>query len=146
MLRVAGFDDATLDAESDAVCTALQLTNFWQDFARDWQHGRLYVPVEDRDAAGAKDEDLDLQRLTPEWTSALRIVAGRTRAFFAAGRPVCDAVSGRLRWELRLTWLGGSRILDRLEAANFDVFNHRPSLGAADAPALLWDAFCWKRR
>ena len=146
VLRVAGFDDATLDAESDAVCTALQLTNFWQDFARDWQHGRLYVPVEDRDAAGAKDEDLDLQRLTPEWTSALRIVAGRTRAFFAAGRPVCDAVSGRLRWELRLTWLGGSRILDRLEAANFDVFNHRPSLGATDAPALLWDAFCWKRR
>lgn len=146
VLRVAGFDDARLDAESDAVCTALQLTNFWQDFARDWQHGRLYVPVEDRDAAGAKDEDLDLRRLTPEWTSALRIVAGRTRAFFAAGRPVCDAVSGRLRWELRLTWLGGSRILDRLEAANFDVFNNRPSLGAADAPALLWDAFCWKRR
>lgn len=146
VLRVAGFDNATLDAESDAVCTALQLTNFWQDFARDWQHGRLYVPVEDRDAAGAKDEDLDATRLTPEWIAALRTVAGRTRALFAAGRPVCDAVSGRLRWELRLTWLGGSRILDRLEAANFDVFNNRPSLGAADAPALLWDALCWKRR
>lgn len=146
VLRVAGYDSPTLDAESDAVCTALQLTNFWQDFADDWRHGRLYLPVSDRDAAGAKEEDLDAARLTPEWTAVLRTAAGRTRALFAAGRPVCDAVSGRLRWELRLTWLGGSRILDRLEAANFDVFRHRPSLGAADAPALLWDALCWKRR
>lgn len=146
VLRVAGYNSPTLDAESDAVCTALQLTNFWQDFADDWRQGRLYLPVSERDAAGAKEEDLDAARLTPEWTAVLRTAAERTRALFAAGRPVCDAVSGRLRWELRLTWLGGSRILDRLEAANFDVFRHRPALGAADAPALLWDALCWNRR
>ena len=64
----------------------------------------------------------------------------RTRALFESGRPVCDGVDGRLRWELRLTWLGGSRILDRIEAAGYDVLHNRPRLGAADAPSLLWHA------
>jgi phytoene synthase len=64
---------------------------------------------------------------------------------FRAGRSVCDGVGGRLRWELRLTWLGGSRILDKLEEAEFDVFNRRPQLGASDAPALLWGALTWRR-
>ena len=49
VLRVAGYDDARLDQQSDAVCTALQLANFWQDFGRDWANGRLYVPGDDRD-------------------------------------------------------------------------------------------------
>ena len=90
------------------MCTALQLTNFWQDLGVDWSRGRLYVPLEDRDRAGARDADLDAARMTPEWQAALRAVAARTRALFDAGRPVCDAVRGRLRWELRFTWLGAS--------------------------------------
>ena len=69
----------------------------------------------------------------------------RTRALFASGRPVCDGVEGRLRWELRLTWLGGSRILDRLEAADYDVLAKRPRLGAGDVAALLWQAVTWRR-
>ena len=144
VLRVAGYDDARLDVQSDAVCTALQLTNFWQDLAVDWSRGRLYVPLADRDRAGAADADLDAGRLTPEWRAALREVATRTRDLFDKGRPVCDAVSGRLRWELRLTWLGASRVLDKLDAAGFDVFHHRPSLTRADAPALVWQAIRWR--
>lgn len=146
VLRVAGCDDPRVDVQSDAVCTALQLTNFWQDLAVDWTRGRLYVPLEDRDRAGARDADLDAARMTPEWQAALRTVALRTRDLFDAGRPVCDAVRGRLRWELRLTWLGGSCILDKLDAIAFDVFRHRPALAAADAPALLWHAVRWRRR
>ena len=144
VLRVAGRDDTRLDAQSDAVCTALQLTNFWQDLAIDWRRGRLYVPLEDRDRAHARDADLDAGRITPEWQAALRAVAHRTRALFDAGRPVCDAVNGRLRWELRLTWLGGTRILDRTEAAGFDVFSHRPRLRLIDAPRLLWKLLRWR--
>ena len=144
VLRVAGCQDPHLDAASDAVCTALQLTNFWQDLERDWAIGRLYVPAADRDAAGACETDLDRRRLTPEWRIVLSVVARRTRDLFAAGRPVCDGVRGRLRWELRATWLGGSRILDKLEAAGFDVFRHRPTLGAADVPRLVLDAVLWK--
>ena len=122
--------------QSDAVCTALQLANFWQDFGRDWAIGRLYVPREDRVPAGAREEDLTAGRMTPEWRSVMRVMVRRTRELFAAGRGVCDGVGGRLRWELRLTWLGGSRILDKLERADFDVFNHRPTIGKRDIPGL----------
>lgn len=143
VLRIAGYEGTRLGAESDAVCTALQLTNFWQDLAIDWRRGRLYVPLEDRDRAGARDADLDAGRITPEWQAALHGLAERTRALFDAGRPVCDAVRGRLGWELRLTWLGASLILERLEAERFDVFNHRPALRAADSVPLIWGAIRW---
>ena len=145
VLRIAGYDDSSLDAQSDAVCTALQLTNFWQDLAIDWRKGRLYVPLQDRDRAGARDADLDHGRVSPEWQAALSAVTARTRSLFDAGRPVCDRVSGRLRWELRFTWLAASSILDRLEQAEFDVFRHRPSLRATDALPLAWRALRWSR-
>jgi phytoene synthase len=143
VLRVAGRRDPVLDRASDALCTALQLTNFWQDFARDWTNGRLYVPLDDRDSARARDADLDAGRLTPEWRAALRTVSARTRELFSTGRPVCDAVTGRLKLELRLTWLGGARILDKLERADYDVFRQRPRLSATDAVPLLWRAMIW---
>ena len=144
VLRIAGYADPALDRASDALCTALQLTNFWQDLDRDWRHGRLYVPADDCDASAAREVDLSARRMTDGWRSALARVAGRTRQCFAAGRAVCDGVHGRLRLELRLTWLGGVRILDRLERVGFDVFSSRPSLGLADAPALLWGAMRWR--
>jgi phytoene synthase len=144
VLRVAGCEDASLDRASDALCTALQLTNFWQDVERDWANGRLYVPLEERDRAGADVADLEARRMSPEWRAALARAAGRTRALFDAGRPVCDGVRGRLKWELRLTWLGGSRILTRLERSGFDVFRRRPALTVADAPALLARALAWR--
>jgi squalene synthase HpnC len=143
VLRVAGYHDPALDRASDALCTALQLTNFWQDLDRDWRNGRLYVPLDDRDRAAAREEDLTERRMTPEWRVVLTGLAQRTRQLFDAGRPVCDGVAGRLRWELRLTWLGGRRILDKLERAGFDVFTDRPTLGAADVPGLLWNAATW---
>jgi hydroxysqualene synthase len=143
VLRIGGYDAANLDAQSDAVCTALQLTNFWQDLAIDWRRGRLYVPGEDASRAGAQEADLDAGRITSEWQTALRGVAARTRTLYDVGRPVCDAVRGRLRWELRVTWLGGSSILDRLEAERFDVFKSRPALRLADSLPLLWRAVRW---
>lgn len=144
VLRVAGYDDPRLDRASDAVCTALQLTNFWQDLARDWAIGRLYVPAADRRQTGAAEEDLAAGRLTPEWLRVMAIMTERTRRLFADGRAVCDGVHGRLRWELRLTWLGGTRILDKLERAGFDVFRRRPTLGAADVPGLAGRALIWR--
>lgn len=144
VLRIAGYEDATLDAQSDGVCTALQLTNFWQDLAIDWRRGRLYLPAEERTRAWAQEDDLDRAAMTPEWREALRMATERTRELFRAGRPVCDAVHGRLRWELRFTWLGGMRVLENIEAAGFDVFRHRPTLSAADAPVLGWRALRWR--
>ncbi|HKY19666.1 MAG TPA: squalene synthase HpnC [Vicinamibacterales bacterium] len=146
VLRIAGYEEAALDRSSDALCTALQLTNFWQDLDRDWQKGRLYVPVEDVEACHARMQDLDDRRLTEPWQRALRGVTARTRDLFEAGRHCCDGVSGRLRHELRLTWLGGMRILDRVERVDHDVFLFRPTLGLLDAPPLLWRALWWRGR
>ncbi len=144
VLRLSGYRDDALDRASDAVCTALQLTNFWQDLAIDWPRGRLYVPEEAWRAAGADPAALDLGRLTPEWAAAMRACGQRTRQLFDEGRPVCDGVRGRLRYELRATWLGGSRILDRLDAGNFDVFTSRPALGTRDAIVIASKMLLWR--
>ena len=145
VLRIAGYRDEALDQASDALCTALQLTNFWQDLEVDWAKGRLYIPSSTWQAAGALESDLTARRMTPAWRAALTDAAGRTRALFRAGAAVCEGVRGRLRWELRATWLGGTRILDKLEAAEFDVFAHRPTLTAMDAPLILWRTATWSR-
>ena len=68
----------------------------------------------------------------------------RTRELFERGRPVCDGVSGRLRYELRATWLGGTRILDRLDRAGFDVFTARPKLGTSDALVIACETLLWR--
>jgi squalene synthase HpnC len=145
VLRLSGYRDDALDRASDAVCTALQLTNFWQDLAIDWPRGRLYVPEEAWRAAGADPAALDRGRMTPEWTNTMRACGQRTRRLFDEGRPVCDGVGGRLRYELRATWLGGTRILDRLEAGNFDVFASRPALGTRDAIVIAFGTALWRR-
>jgi phytoene synthase len=118
VLRIASIDDPRLDGWSDAICTALQLTNFWQDLALDRRRGRFYLP-----------DDVTLEE-------AVR----RTRELFAAGRPLCDAVSGRLRYELRATWLGGTRILAR--AGNPALA--RPTLGALDVLTIGVQLLVWR--
>lgn len=145
VLRVAGVRDSRADCASDAVCTALQLTNFWQDLGRDFAAGRLYVPLEDMARAGALEGDLAADRVTAEWRRLLGTIVARTDALFDQGRGIGDAVTGRLRWELRLTWLGGRRILDKVAVARQASFVSRPTLGWSDAPGLLGRALLWRR-
>jgi hydroxysqualene synthase len=144
VLRIAGRDDGSLDRSSDALCTALQLTNFWQDFGRDWQAGRLYVPRSVQDACGALETDLAGGSLTPAWVRAIDQCAAVTRDLFDHGKAVCDGVDGRLRLELRLTWLGGRRVLDRVVERHASLPIDRPTLGASDVPVLLWRAVRWQ--
>jgi hydroxysqualene synthase len=144
VLAIAGYVGPDIEQRSDCVCTALQLTNFWQDLAVDWRNGRLYVPAEESKGFGAKEEDLHLGKITPEWSDALRHVVGRTRDLFLEGRSICDLVRGRLRWELRVTWLGGMLVLDRLAASRFDVFRARPTVRRRDTVALAWRALRWQ--
>lgn len=145
VLRVAGVARDDADRASDAVCTALQLANFWQDFGVDWRNGRLYVPAEELRIHGASEQDLDAPAMTPQWRAAMRASVGRTRQLFAEGRPVTETVRGRLRWELRATWLGGMRILDRIEALGFDTLHERPKLTPRDAAAVLLGIVTWRR-
>ncbi|MDQ3071588.1 MAG: squalene synthase HpnC [Acidobacteriota bacterium] len=146
VLRISGRDDAALDASSDAFCTALQLTNFWQDVARDWDKGRVYLPADLLAAHGAGEDAIGAREMTPALRAALGEAAARTRNLFEWGRFVCDRVRGRLGIELRATWLGGTRILDRLERADFDVFRARPALGLGDLPLLAARTAIWSAR
>ena len=153
VLRIAGYRGEALERSSDALCTALQLTNFWQDFAPDWRNGRLYVPLADSASFGAREGDLDAvmthpaaagqaRAMPPQWTAVMREMVRRTRLLFQDGRAVCDGVSGRLKYELRLTWHGGSRILERIERSQFDVLR-RPALTAKDALVLAGRTALW---
>lgn len=144
VLRLSGYRDDRLDAASDALCTALQLTNFWQDLAVDWSRGRLYVPEETWAAHHADPLTLNSGAMTPQWRAALRDCGERTQRRFDEGRAVCDGVQGRLRYELRATWLGGSRILRHLERCDFDVFTSRPSLGPAEALVIACGTLLWR--
>jgi squalene synthase HpnC len=145
VLRVAGYRDSALDRSSDALCTALQLTNFWQDFGRDWRAGRLYVPREVQRLEGADESQLAGETLTEAWARVIERCVAFTQQRFAEGRAVCDGVRGRLKAELRFTWLGGSRILERVERGRVALLGRRPALGAADVPRLLWRAALWTR-
>jgi phytoene synthase len=144
VLRLSGYRDDRLDHAADAVCTALQLTNFWQDLAIDWRRGRLYVPEEIWRPHGANPSQLDRGALSAPWVDTMSECSARTRALFAQGREVCDGVHGRMRYELRATWLGGTRILDRLDRAGYDVFTSRPALGTGDALVIACETLLWR--
>jgi squalene synthase HpnC len=135
VLRISGRSAPDLDSWSDAICTALQLTNFWQDVGSDYRRGRIYLPLDEMHAHRAEEHVLAGERITPEWRAAIASAVGRTRGLFKEGSPLCDRLRGRLGYEIRLTWLGGTRILDRLEAVRFDVLSRRPTIGSAD---VLW--------
>ena len=143
VLRIAGYRDEALDRSSDALCTALQLTNFWQDFGRDWMIGRLYVPRDVTVSCRAREMDLNGPSFNDAWEAVMRQCVDQTRAQFETGRAVCDGVTGRLRYELRLTWLGGARILEQVERTGAALLSRRPALGGRDIPLLLWRAARW---
>jgi len=127
LLHLYRIDDPIALRQSDAVCSALQLANFWQDLGVDRARGRHYVPATDR----ARHADVRAQIAT---------MVGWTRELMLAGAPLIHAVPGRAGWELRLVVQGGLRILDKVEALGFDTLQRRPTLSALDAPLLLWRA------
>jgi squalene synthase HpnC len=146
VLRIAGYQDEALDRSSDALCTALQLTNFWQDFGHDWLAGRLYVPKDVIASCRARETALSGVELTDTWMAALDQCVAVTRQQFDRGRGVCDGVRGRLRYELRFTWLGGRRILEQVERTGARLLRVRPAVGGRDIPILLWRAARWAAR
>jgi hydroxysqualene synthase len=143
LLRLFGYTEEGLLPMSDAFCTGLQLANHWQDVAIDLGRGRIYLPEDARSRFGVTEADLREGKATGAFRALMRDRVDRTRALFETGRPLCDTVRGRFRWELRLTWLGGQRILDRIEACGYDVLSGRPRLGRADALVILGRAAAW---
>jgi phytoene synthase len=146
VLLVFEYRDPELRPLSDAICTGLQLANHWQDVAVDLRRDRVYVPRELLARFGVGEWDLNAGRVDERFRGLMGELVARTRALFERGRPLCDRVGADLRFEMRLTWLGGSRILDRIEAAAYDVFRRRPRHGLLDKLGLAWRAWRWPAR
>ncbi|MGH8736531.1 MAG: squalene synthase HpnC [Burkholderiales bacterium] len=127
-------------AQSDAVCSALQLANFWQDVALDFAKGRIYLPQDEMARFGVGESHIAEGRCDDAWRALLGFQAERTRALLRSGAPLGRRLPGRIGLEIRATVQGGLRVLDRLGAARFDVFRRRPVLKWYDWPLLLWRA------
>jgi squalene synthase HpnC len=146
MLCLYGVSDETSLARSDAICSALQLINFWQDVAIDWDKQRIYLPLEDLERYGVSEAMLAAGQVTPQWQALMAFEVARTRALMLSGAPLALDLPGRIGWELRLVVQGGLRILERIEAVDYDVSNRRPKLGRSDWLVLIWRALRMRRR
>jgi squalene synthase HpnC len=124
-------------AHSDAICSALQFINFWQDVAVDWRKDRIYIPQEDMARFGVTEEHVATARVDERWQSLMRFECARARELLVSGAPLARALPGRLGLEIRATVQGGARIADKIDAARGDVFGRRPVLGKRDWVAIL---------
>jgi len=140
MLALYGAVDERNLRDSHAICSALQLINFWQDVAIDIEKGRIYLPLEDLDRFGVNEHDLRSGAGSPAWRALMAFEVARARALMLEGAPLAKRLPGRIGWELRLIVQGGLRILERIEAADYDVFRRRPKLGKAEYLLLGWRA------
>lgn len=140
LLHLYGVTDAKSLAQSDAICTALQLANFWQDLSVDLPRGRYYLPAED-----CRRHALDPSRprswpANPNAPQLVRELCTWTRELMLSGAPLVHRVPGRAGWELRMVVQGGLRVLRRIEAMGHRTMQRRPALGPLDAPTMLWGA------
>ena len=139
------FDQANEEnlRQSDAICSALQLINHWQDVAIDLaknRDGRIYLPQEDLDRFGVTIADLQARRYDAKFRALMAFQVDRARALMHSGAPLGKRLPGRIGLEIRAITAGGLRILDKIQAVDYDVFQRRPKLQALDWPGILGKA------
>ena len=130
--------------QSDAICSALQLINFWQDVAIDSKKSRIYIPQEDLAKFNVSELLIAEGKADHRWRSLMQFQVARARSLMLKGTPLANHVGGRLGWELRFIVHGGLRILEKIEAVNYDVFNRRPTLKKYDWLLLGWRALRYR--
>ena len=145
ILLLFGYRDETFYSWSDDICTALQLANHWQDVTVDLDKDRVYIPEEDMSRFGITLEDLKLNSTGAGGRELIAFEVERARELFKRGKPLCTRVKGRLGLELRTIWLGGWRILERIEENGYDVFTQRPVVSTADKIHILVSALRRRR-
>jgi len=128
---------------SDAICTGLQLANFWQDVARDFAIHRIYIPREDYERFGFMRADFDRKTSTPEFIALMKFEVERAREWLQRGLPLIPRLPGRLQVDIDLFAHGGLRILERIEAIGYRVWETRPKVTKFDAAWLLLAAL-WR--
>ncbi|MGI4813711.1 MAG: squalene synthase HpnC [Janthinobacterium lividum] len=144
MLALLGADDARNVSDADDICTALQLINFWQDVGVDWQKNRIYLPLDDMACHGVTEQHIADARCDAAWRALMAFEVARAEAMMRRGAPLAARLGGRFGLELRLVVQGGLRILEKIRAADYDVFRQRPVLGWQDGPLLLARALTYR--
>jgi phytoene synthase len=137
LLRLFKRSSETEFRQSDSICTALQLINFWQDVAIDFAKDRIYLPQDEMARFGVSESDLAAKRCNDAWRRLLAFQMQRSREMILAGAPLGRSLPGRLGLEIRTTVQGGLRILEKVERVGYDVFRARPILRWFDWPLLL---------
>jgi phytoene/squalene synthetase len=122
---------------SDNICTALQLSNFWQDVGVDWQKGRLYIPLEDCMRFGYTENDIEHRVLDGRFRKLMMFELNRTKELFVTGKPLLTEAAPALHLELNLTWRGGMKVLEKIERLQYDVLHTRPVLSMWDKLSIL---------
>ena len=124
-------------AYSDAICTSLQLINFWQDVAKDYAIGRIYLPMEELAQYGVTENQIAQGISNDAWRRLMKFQVDRARAMMVSGKPLGTILTGRIGLEMRMIIAGGLRILSKLESAQYDMFRHRPVLRPFDWVIML---------
>ena len=132
MLHLYGESDSRSVAQSDGICTALQLINFWQDVAADWQKGRVYIPQDDMAKSKVSEEQIAAGRADFAFQRLMAYQCERAFKMLKAGSPLGNTLKGRIGLELRMIVVGGQMILQKLDAVRYDVFIERPVLERQD--------------
>lgn len=143
LLHLFGAATAENLRHSDAICTALQLINHWQDVGIDSQkgpQGRIYLPADEMARFRVSEADVLRRLASADFRALLRFQVERAGALMRQGAPLGDALPGRIGLEIRAIVAGGLRILEKIAAADYDVFNHRPVLRATDWLIVGWRA------
>jgi hydroxysqualene synthase len=140
LLHLYGVTDTESLQQSDNICTALQLINFWQDLSRDIPRGRYYLPQDTCTQFGTTHMAMVAGTQTNQATKLIAYYTRAARVRMQKGAPLVHRIPGRAGWELRLVVQGGLRILDKIEAAGFNTLTHRPITRWWDAPVMLWRA------
>lgn len=136
-LHLFGYRDTERQALSDATCTALQLANFWQDVARDYQKGRIYLPQEDMDNFGYTETDLAAGAANAAFRRLLAFEVARTMELFVQGAALPAMLDGRVKLDVALFTKGGVAVLDAIRERNYDVLTARPALSRRRKAALF---------
>ena len=140
-LYLFGYRDARRQELADRTCTALQLTNFWQDVSRDYQMGRIYLPEEEMGRFGVSEAQIAARRCDQNFRDLMRFQVERTRELFGQGSELPARVKGAARLDIRLFTLGGLHILNAIERLEYDVLSTRPTLSKpARLRIMLWAA------
>jgi squalene synthase HpnC len=137
LLHLFGRADEASLRQSDDICSSLQLINFWQDVALDWEKGRVYLPLRDLESFDVSERQIAEARADERWRELMEFECDRARQMLTAGAPLGRTLPGRLGLEIRATVAGGAAILDKIDAAHGDVFRNRPVLNKLDWIKIL---------